>query len=453
MLLSNLLELLLIAESTCYSPTAKSYMKMADAYLDKRQYALASKQFLKVIKKAPEHLPAYLGYATALERAGNIKQIHTAALAYGNATKIAITQGDKVDPLASTGAGGIAENILRRALVLAKSSPNKNLETLQQLNAYAHTAAIAADIYHEIGLEIVRQGVEKEDKERDAIQAFTFANEFIATRNDTQTPYHVGSIVELGKLALLKDDARSVIDLFNKVKNVHMEDDVHVELLVLVGRAFVVSLTYYLAILIRFFLSLPTQPNFDTIVNFRHSCRQKLGELETAITEFTRALSFPESPSTAFAHYELASTLRKNNGDTHEINLHFEKALNLGMDPTSEVIDALGENSMTVVRALRRQYYRSMNDDVHSDTRSGGGIMSGGGVHSTSSSAFAPKSKHSENATTGQSETLSILEQGAASYDGHTPMGGEIEGTESSLSNLKAKKQQGSESNLSSLRR
>ena len=39
-------------------------MKMADAYLDKGQFALASKQFMKVIKKAPEHLPAHLGFAT-----------------------------------------------------------------------------------------------------------------------------------------------------------------------------------------------------------------------------------------------------------------------------------------------------------------------------------------------------------------------------------------------------
>jgi hypothetical protein len=130
--------------------------------------------------------------------------------------------------------------------------------------------------------------------------------------------------------------------------------------------------------------------------------------------------------------------------------------LNLGIDPTSESIDALGENNMAVVRALRRQYYRDMNAGVGSDsnTRTGGGIMSGGGVHSTSSSAFAPQSRHNEDVLTDQSETLAILEQGAASYDGHTPMGGEIEGTESSLSNLKAKKkQQGSESNLTSLRR
>ena len=30
--------------------TARSYTKMADAYLDKRKYALSAKQFLKVIR-------------------------------------------------------------------------------------------------------------------------------------------------------------------------------------------------------------------------------------------------------------------------------------------------------------------------------------------------------------------------------------------------------------------
>jgi hypothetical protein len=128
-------------------PTAKSYMKMADAYLDKGQYALASKQFLKVMKKAPEHLPAYLGYATALERAGKGRQIHTAALAYGNATKLAIIQGSEVDTMARTGTGGIAENILRRAVALTKSGdPSQRLETLLRLVAYAHTNALAADV-------------------------------------------------------------------------------------------------------------------------------------------------------------------------------------------------------------------------------------------------------------------------------------------------------------------
>lgn len=55
--------------------------------------------------------------------------------------------------------------------------------------------------------------------------------------------------------------------------------------------------------------------------------------------------------------------------------------------------------------------------------------------------------------TSTQADALSILEQGAASYDGKSPMGGEVEGAASSLDTLKAKKQTGSESHLSEIRR
>jgi len=63
-------------------------MKLVDAYLDKQNYKLSSKQFLKVLKKAPHHLPAHIGYVMALERIGRTKQLCTVALAYGNATKL-----------------------------------------------------------------------------------------------------------------------------------------------------------------------------------------------------------------------------------------------------------------------------------------------------------------------------------------------------------------------------
>ena len=141
-------------------PTAKSYMKMADAYLDKGKYALAAKQFKKVIKKAPDHLPAHLGYAAAIEHDGKSKQINLAALAYANATKVAIVQGESADPMSKAGAGGIAENILRRAVQLAKSAPSGRLETLRQLSKSAHTNSLAAATYYEIGMEIVKQSID-----------------------------------------------------------------------------------------------------------------------------------------------------------------------------------------------------------------------------------------------------------------------------------------------------
>jgi len=374
---------------------ARSYMKMADAYLDKGQYHMASKQFLKVIKKAKDHLPAHLGYATALERDGKSKQISAVALAYGNATRVAIVQGEPVDPLVKAGGGGIAENILRRAVKIAKSAPSQRLETLRILSTHAHTAALASDIYYEIGLEISSSGDVSSAKE-----AFAIASQFITTRNDEESRFHIGSIIELGRLALEgENDANKAIEYMNKAKDAHMEDGDHVKLLVLVGRA-----------------------------------HMALGEIEVAISELTRALSLPESTDTQNAHYELAIALSKNNADKHEVDLHFEKALDLGMDPTAEAIEALGERNMSVMRALNRQYYKQFNNQADSGRSSEGGILSGGGVGSQSSSIFASQ-QASEDDSAQQSDPLSLLEQGASAYDANNVMGGAVE-AESNLSNL-----------------
>jgi hypothetical protein len=189
-----------------------------------------------------------------------------------------------------------------------------------------------------------------------------------------------------------------------------------------------------------------------------------LGELDTAIADLTRALSFPQCQATASAHHELAVALSKNDGEVHEVNLHFEKALDLGMDPTvrleldlrlfsqlfskyltilflcdsqDEAIAALGEHNMSVMRSYHRQHWRQMNEGHQGST---GGIMSSGGV-SSQKSVFAPQAGTEEGPSSAQSETLSLLEQGAASYDGHVPMGGEIDDQgESNLSHLSGRK-------------
>ena len=382
---------------------AKSYMKMADAYLDKGQYALASKQFLKVIKKVSDHLPAHIGYATAIERDGKSKQIIKGALAYGNATRVAITQAPPIDPLVQAGGGGIAENILRRAVKLAKAAPAQRLETLQILSTHAHTAALAADIYYEIGLEIASSSESTVESRASAKEAFTIANEFVLTRNDDKSRFHIGSTIELGRLALDGDnDAKKATEYLNQIKDDHMEDNDHVKLLILVGRA-----------------------------------HMALGEIEVAISQLTRALSLPDSPDTQNAHYELAIALTKNKADKHEIDIHFEKALDFGMDPTDEIIEALGERNMSVMKALNRQYYRSFNNQADSG-RSEGGILSGGGVGSQSSSLFASQQASQDDST--QSDPLSLLEQGASAYDAGSPMGGEVESSESNLSHLSNRK-------------
>lgn len=181
-----------------------------------------------------------------------------------------------------------------------------------------------------------------------------------------------------------------------------MEDNDHVKLLVLVGRA-----------------------------------HMALGEIEVAISQLTRALSLPDSPDTQDAHYELAIALTKNKADKHEIDIHFEKALDFGMDPTDDIIEALGERNMSVMKALNRQYYRSFNNQAESG-RSEGGILSGGGVGSQSSSLFASQQASQDDST--QSDPLSLLEQGASAYDAGSPMGGEVESSESQLSHLSNRK-------------
>lgn len=211
-------------------------MKIADAYLDKGKYTLASKQFLKVIRKF-DHLAAHLGYATALERAGKSKQLNEAALAYGNATRVAVIQGDKVDPLVKAGEGGMAESILRRAMQIAQSAPTGRLDVLRALSTYAHTAILAADMYYAVGMELLAQDTTLTD----ANEAFAVANAFAIMRKDKDVPIHIPSVIEMGKAALDKGNSRLAIEYFESVKSLHLEDDVHVKLLVLSGKAHAVS--------------------------------------------------------------------------------------------------------------------------------------------------------------------------------------------------------------------
>lgn len=171
--------------------------------------------------------------------------------------------------------------------------------------------------------------------------------------------------------------------------------------------------------------------------------------MQTAITELTRALSFPDCASTSSAHHELAIALTKSNGDSSEIKTHFEKALDMGMDPTPEAIEALGERNMALARSLNRQYYKSYNQGSDANG-GGGGIMNGGGVGAQSSSVFAPQAPQEDSG--GTDNTLSMLEQGAASYDSNNVMGGSTEGSASHLSELNARKQT-KDSRLNELRR
>ena len=70
------------------------------------------------------------------------------------------------------------------------------------------------------------------------------------------------------------------------------------------------------------------------------------------------------------------------------------------MDPTTEAIEALGERNMSVMRALNRQYYKQFQNQADSG-RSEGGILSGGGVGSQSSSIFASQQASEDDSARG----------------------------------------------------
>ncbi len=60
------------------------------------------------------------------------------------------------------------------------------------------------------------------------------------------------------------------------------------------------------------------------------------------------------------------------------------------------------------------------------EQQGGGGIMNGSGVSSTNKSIFAPQDNDvDQDDTSIGGDTLSMLEEGAASFDGSSPMGGE----------------------------
>ncbi len=104
-----------------------------------------------------------------------------------------------------------------------------------------------------------------------------------------------------------------------------------------------------------------------------------------------------------------------------------ETALNLGHDPTPTALDILGEHHIAILksahRAEWRQYQESLAGKTHNSER--GGIMSGS--VSSSSSIFSPKDSGEGKEHDNTEDKLSMLKQGAASYDGNSvPSGDEI---------------------------
>jgi hypothetical protein len=121
---------------------------MADAYVDKGDYALAVKQFGKVVKKAPEHLPALIGLATFLEKLG--KKPEEVARAYVDAAAVADRLGDT----------DFAAKLFDRGVKAARSiaSEDARVKVFDDFKKIASTDALAALLNFQAGqVDVARQ--------------------------------------------------------------------------------------------------------------------------------------------------------------------------------------------------------------------------------------------------------------------------------------------------------
>ncbi len=147
------------------------------------------------------------------------------------------------------------------------------------------------------------------------------------------------------------------------------------------------------------------------------------GDLVAAKTAFLEAVDGPTSEYSAQAHYHLGLLLMNQGAENETIEKHFVTALNLGLDVTKEIVEILGEYHLAVLKSINRVKRREYENSLTQDTRSGGVL---GGATLSDKSIF----QKAQEIPTKESETLSILEQGAATYDGQKlPDGGETVNT------------------------
>ena len=98
---------------------------------------------------------------------------------------------------------------------------------------------------------------------------------------------------------------------------------------------------------------------------------------------------------------------------THSLTRCFQK---------DDAIAILGENHMAVIKSAHRAEYTRYQEALSSNEQQRGGIMSGSGVSNESSSIFSSSQNGENDSNDDGSDPLSMLEQGAASYDGSVPL-------------------------------
>ncbi|GFH49110.1 hypothetical protein CTEN210_05586 [Chaetoceros tenuissimus] len=352
------------------SSTALSYMKMADAYLQKDNLKLASKQFLKVLKKSPNHLPAILGYASSLERIGNPRQMMDVVTAYVNATKVALVQDNK----------NLADATLKRAVSASRGIDGDRIEALNHIAEMAFSVENAADIHFGIGFEFLTiDNLEK------AQYHFMLSNTFLQSNNKI----HARSTLQLGKLILSENTSKAMklIEMALEGGDIgEMKSEAHL----LLAEAL-----------------------------------SSLGQDEEAIKNLKEGLKINGAPPSILAatHYQLSILLDRTGIDSDNKEVHMTTALNLGHDLSDEAIEILGEHHIAVIKSAHRAEWKKYQEALSKEEQRGG-IMSGGAVSSSSASIFSsPTDPQSDS----DGNVLSMIEEGAVAYDGTVPMGDENE--------------------------
>lgn len=349
--------------------TSISYMKMADAYMQNGNFKAASKQFLKVLKKTSyTHIPALLGYASSLERLASPQTV----MAYTNVTRNALSQD----------AHELATASFERALGSALFMKAGKLDALHHLRTICFTNKMAAEIYFEIGLEM---SIHSADRQQ-IIDSYKLANAY--SLDDTGTP-HAPSLLELAKLAFLENDHEQALSSINNALTEYL-DDRKVEALTYLGR-------------------------ISEIVS----------DWDGATQAYKEAVTLPLSNASADANYYFGLFLRAHGGSDEEVRLYLEKALNLGFNLTFEATDILGEHNIAVIKSAHRSEWQRYQDLTKEQQELRGGIMNHGPL--SGNSIFSQPEPHGSN-----EDKLTILEQGAVSYDGSSVPMGETEGEISS---------------------
>jgi hypothetical protein len=183
-------------------------------------------KFLKVLKKAPGYIPAILGYATSMERYVKPKQLVDVAKAYANVTVYALEQDNL----------NLAEATLRRSLKVSEKIEGDRIETLKHLSSICFTSDLAAEIYYELGQELMKY----EFALSEVLNAFKISNAFAS---ENQNGFGSKALFQIAKITLdVKDEPEKALKFIESALSQGV-GNLEVDALVLSGKVKEVRLT------------------------------------------------------------------------------------------------------------------------------------------------------------------------------------------------------------------